>query len=188
MSEYFFVVDTGNAPIYQLSEELCDAAPTNVFTYPNKSITMEVQYKLDGNYDVPDAFDMPNFSIKKNLFEKTNLSNIFGVNWLDVTVNDKGMHDFSMLQVANEVKIIDRNVSNIKYYRIDDDGDEMIEGIYSLVLNDKLIGSIPVSKRLVVVDPAWFKYVFFHETIVREIESLSPSGISFIPAQGYSDF
>ncbi len=32
MSEYFFVVDTGNAPIYQLSEELCDAAPTNVFT------------------------------------------------------------------------------------------------------------------------------------------------------------
>ncbi|MBW3698142.1 hypothetical protein EK599_20925 [Vibrio sp. T187] len=188
MSEYFFVNECNNYPIYCFPDDYVDAVPLTNFTYPKEPVPLIIESILQEGYEVPDILEMPNFSIKKNEFSKLHVSNIFGVNWVDIKLHDKGEHDFLMLQVTNEIKIIDRSESKFKRYREDSNGDEMISGILNLKLDEKLIDTIPINRRLILTDPGWLKYVFFHRSIVEKIKKLNLVGVEFIPADSYSDF
>ncbi|TOL77320.1 hypothetical protein CGH89_25035, partial [Vibrio parahaemolyticus] len=81
-----------------------------------------------------------------------------------------------------------RSESKIKRYRKDSSGDEMISGILNLILDEKLIQTIPVDRRQIVIDPGWLKCVFFHKSLVEKIKNSKLVGVEFIPADGYSDF
>ncbi|EHR6178987.1 hypothetical protein KUK79_003662 [Vibrio parahaemolyticus] len=188
MSEYFFARECVNSPIYCFPEEYIDSVPSTSFTYPKAPVPLIVEFLPQDDYDIPDILEMPNFSIKKNEFSKLNLNNIFGINWVDIKLHDKGEHDFLMLQVVNEIKLIDRSESKIKRYRKDSSGDEMISGILNLILDEKLIQTIPVDRRQIVIDPGWLKCVFFHKSLVEKIKNAKLVGVEFIPADGYSDF
>ncbi|OCH57065.1 MULTISPECIES: hypothetical protein [Vibrio] len=188
MSEYFFAKECVNSPIYCFPDKYIDSVPLTKFTYPKEPVPLIVEFLPQEDYEIPDILEMPNFSINKNEFSKLHVNSMFGVNWVDIKLHDKGEHDFLMLQVANEIKLIDRSESQFKRYRKDSNGDEMISGIINLRLDEKIIDTIPINKRLILIDPGWLKCVFFHKSVVEKIKNSNLVGVDFIPADGYSDF
>ncbi len=187
MSEYYFVREASSIPRYIFSDEFSDAVPNSAFTYPSKEIDLYVDLKPKDEYLFPDSFDLPSYSIIKSSFDNVNLRNIYGVNWVEIKLIDKKIENFFMLQIANEIKIIDR-VKTVTQEIMDfGTEDETIFGIEKLVLDERVMNDIPSDKRLIVTDPAWHE-VFFHKTIVEEIEKISLVSTKFVPAEGYSEF
>ncbi|WP_299810273.1 hypothetical protein [uncultured Shewanella sp.] len=93
-----------------------------------------------------------------------------------------------MLQVAARLKVIDRQNSDLKLYRQDDDGDEVIRGIRHMCIDNATLAAIALEKRLIFFDPAWYKHVFFHQSVVEKLAKADLLGVEFIAAEGYSDF
>ncbi|MBL4911990.1 hypothetical protein L2719_19115 [Shewanella schlegeliana] len=45
-----------------------------------------------------------------------------------------------------------------------------------------------MEERLIFFDPACYKHVFFHRTVVEQLVKANIKGVEFIAAEGYSDF
>ena len=188
LSEYFFARENVGIACYVFADEYIDAVPVDSFTFPAAPVPLVIQYDSEEGCSVPDVFEMPAFSLRKSIFDTLDLNTISGVNWVDIDLVHNGNHEFVMLQVANHLKAIDRVNSDIKRYRKDDDGDEMISGIRRLHIDQKALQQVELAQRLIFIDPAWYKQVFFHKSVVEQLTKLKLTGVEFIPAEGYSDF
>ncbi|MCL1139387.1 hypothetical protein [Shewanella pneumatophori] len=188
MSEYFFARENVGIACYVFADEYIDAVPVDSFTFPAAPVPLVIQYDSEEGCSVPDVFEMPAFSLRKSIFNTLDLQAIAGTNWVDIDLVHNGNHEFVMLQVANHLKAIDRVNSDIKRYRKDDDGDEMISGIRRLHIDQKALQQVELAQRLIFIDPAWYKQVFFHKSVVEQLTKLKLTGVEFIPAEGYSDF
>lgn len=188
LNEYFFARENVGIACYVFPDEHIDTVPGYSFTYPTAPVPLVIQYDSEVGCSVPDIFEMPAFSIRKSIFNTIDLQAIAGTNWVDIDLVHNGHHEFVMLQVTNQIKAIDRVNSNIKRYRKDDDGDEMMSGIRQLRIDPKALAEVELAQRLIFIDPAWYKQVFFHKSVVEQLTKLKLTGVEFIPAEGYSDF
>ena len=188
MSNYFFVKETFITPFYAFQGSFCNAVPNNIFTFPKEPVFLAAQCIPDVKYEIQDALILPSFALKKEIFNLLSEFNLFGTNWVKIILQDKGEHEYYMLQVCNEIKCIDRMKSKVDYYDALDPEDEFIEGMRCLVINWNELNQIPIKKRLIFRDPSWTNEIFFHESIANEIINKNTSGIEFINAEGYSEF
>ncbi len=187
MSDYYFAREIIDTPFYDFLDELSDAVPANIFSYPNKPVPLIKKLGPLEDFNLVDMFLIPSLSIHFDLFENMSLGDIFGVNWVDVTLFDKGDNYYKMLQLCNEVQAIDRNNSDFEIYD-EFDGGEFISGMHKLVVNETLIDSLEVGKRLIFRDPGWRDKIFYHESIVKKIMASNVKGIEFFSVDGYSEF
>lgn len=188
MSNYFFAKLNITTPLYVFQDEYLDTVTENIFTFPTKAIPLIVERFPDFEYDINDVLTFPSFCIKKTLYNTLDLNAIYGANWIDIMLFDKGEHEYKMLQTCNEIKAINREKSDFDFHEKYDDDYEFIDGANELIIDFALLHRIPLNKRLIFNDPGWSDKVFFHESIVNKIMKNNPSGIEFVSADGYSEF
>ncbi len=182
MNEYFFVIELGSSPLYEVPDKYEAGAPRNIFTFPSKPIPVLARYKPEESYKINGILLFPEFSISCDIFESIDLKNIYGINWIPTVVKDGGEHRYMMLQIANENNVIDHDLS---VYRFKSHG--RMSGMTKLVLNEDKILSIPLMKRLIFRDESWGFHIFFHKTIVDLIKSKNPTGVEFVPISNFND-
>ncbi|AIW13577.1 hypothetical protein VITU102760_25585 [Vibrio tubiashii] len=187
MSDYYFSREVTDTPLYDFPEEFSDSVPSNVFTYPNQAIPLIKKFGPIGEYKIAEVFLTPSLSIRYDLFVRLSLHDVFGVNWVDVFLLDKGRHKYKTLQLCNEIKIVDRMRSDFDFYD-NFEGGEFISGMNRLVVNEELINSIDIEERLIFRDPGWRDKIFYHKLIVDQIMSENVKDIEFFPVDGYSEF
>ena len=182
MSDYFFVKENQITPIYAVPDEYEEAAYSTIFTFPCGPVPVLAKYKPDEKYIIPDVIMEPDFSISRNIYDRLNIANLYGSNWIHIKLIDKGEHDFMMLQLANEQDVICHEQSNFKRFKRGN-----ISGMKKIVIDPQKLLSIPLQKRLVFRDSAWGFHTFFHKIIVKEIESTTPNGVEFIPIEHFNE-
>ncbi|MEZ8439217.1 DUF1629 domain-containing protein [Vibrio splendidus] len=187
MSDYYFSKEIVDIPFYDFPDEFSDSVPSNVFTYPNHPVPIVKKFAPIGEYNIVDVFLIPSLSIKHDLFDRIDLGNVFGVNWVDITLIDKGKHSYKMLQLCNEIEIVDRNKSKFEFYD-KFEGGEFISGMNRLVINEELIYGIEIHRRLIFRDPGWKDKIFYHKSIIEKFIDNKVQGIEFFPVAGYSEF
>ncbi|CAM3548771.1 hypothetical protein [Shewanella pealeana] len=63
----------------------------------------------------------------------------------------------------------------------------MIRGIRHLRIDPKAQAETELARQLAFFDPAWYKYVFFHKSVVEQLSKIKLTGVEFIAAEGYLD-
>lgn len=147
MSDYYFAREVVETPLYDFPDEFSDSVPSSVFTYPNKPIPLVKRFAPTEDYKITDVFLIPSLVIRSDVFESISFNNLFGVNWVDITLVDNENHAYKMLHLCNEINVIDRDKSDFDFYD-EFEGGEFISGMNRLVVNDDLIDSIEVEKDL----------------------------------------
>ena len=186
MSDYYFAIESMAIPFYEFQDDFCEAALSNIFTYPNQPVPLVVS-SAPVDYDIADMFIMPSFSIKKELFDDLCIESIYGINWVDIKLIDKGEHDYKLMQLCNTFEAIDRVNSDFNIYEKYNDG-EFITGVKKLVLNEDILNGIDLDQRLIFRDIGWKNRVFFHKKIVEILNDFKLTGLSFISVDGFSEF
>ncbi|ENH2498931.1 hypothetical protein ABVY78_004525 [Vibrio parahaemolyticus] len=187
MSDYYFAREIVETPLYDFPDELSDSVPSNVFTYPNQPIPLVKRFAPTEGYKITDVFLIPSLVIRSDVFESIYFNNLFGVNWVDITLVDNGNHAYKMLQLCNEINVIDRDKSDFDFYD-EFEGGEFISGMNRLVVNDDLIDSIEVEKRLIFRDSGWKDKIFYHKSIMEMFLEQKVQGIEFFSVDDYSEF
>lgn len=187
MSNYYFSREIVDTPFYGFPDEFSDSVPSNVFTYPNQPIPLVKKFGPIEDYNIADVFLIPSLSIRNDLFEKMFLHDVYGVNWVDILLIDKGRHKYKILQLCNEIKIIDRVKSQFDFYD-EFEGGEFISGMNRLVVNEEALEGIDIKERLIFRDPGWKDKIFYHESVVENIMNAGVKGVEFFSVDEYSEF
>jgi hypothetical protein len=183
MSEYFFAKKNAPTPIYMFPDFYEEGAPSNIFTYPNNPIPVLAKYRPKTDYEITDIFLFPEFSISSDIFNKIELKEIYGGNWIPIKLIERGEHDYMMLQLNNEIDVIDKK--NSRFDKSDENG--FIIGMEKLRLDNKKLMGIPLNKRLIFEDEFWGYYRFYHKSVVDIIMQENPTGIKFVPISDFNE-
>lgn len=187
MSHYYFSREIVATPFYDFPDEFCDSVPSNAFTYPTQPIPLVKKIDVIEDYSIADVFLFPSLSIRHDLFQKMSLDKVYGVNWVDIILIDKGRHKYKTLQLCNEIKIIDRVKSEFDFYD-EFEGGEFISGMNRLVTNEEILKNVDKKERLIFRDPGWKDKIFYHESIVENVINAGVTGIEFFSVDEYSEF
>lgn len=180
MSEYFFIKEVEASPYYVFPDKHSEVLPHPRFKFPIKPLTLFAKIKPEESYEILDIIKTPAISISNRVFHNSNLLYIYGVQWVEIEINDKGRHIFYMLQVANKINCVDLKLST--YRKVSKSG--IIFGLEKLKLDYDYLNTIPLKKRL-IFSVAGAGVTLFHESIVDRIKAFDPKGIEFLPSDVY---
>ncbi|WP_299810276.1 hypothetical protein [uncultured Shewanella sp.] len=69
MSEYFFIRESMSIPVHSFPDEFIDSIPLDAFSYPSAPVPLVINYETDEQHSVPDAFEMPAFSLGRRFLK-----------------------------------------------------------------------------------------------------------------------
>jgi hypothetical protein len=101
----------------------------------------------------------------------------------DLKVSDEDIRRYWLLHVFNEIPALDREHSVVEWLS---DGD--IFSIEKLVLNEKVLGELPLKERQVFVLQESISHYLVHQSVVDQVLSLRPrvEGFRFIPVEQWN--
>lgn len=110
--------------------------------------------------------------------------NLYGVQLIpaDVKVKDGDVRRYWMMHVYNEISCVDRARS---VFKLSPSGLMMLS-IDKLVFDERVLGEIPLERRLVFLMKEDTVY-FCHKSVADLVLALQPEGLRFIPADRWND-
>jgi hypothetical protein len=118
----------------------------------------------------------PSSVISKKIFDVLEPQNIEGIQLLPSIIrgkNDELFHNYWAIHIFKRIKCVDDKLSDciVKSIRL--------SRVKKLVLDKKILESIPLNKRLIFRLKEDFAYQLFHVSIVESIMAVNPEGIRF---------
>jgi len=110
---------------------------------------------------------------------------LYGVQLLpaDVKVKEDDVRRYWLLHVHNEIPCVDRERS---VFRLSPSGLIML-GIDKLVLDERVLGEIPLERRRVFVLAESTSTYLCHQSVVDLLRALQPEGLRFIRVDQWND-
>lgn len=131
------------------------------------------------------ALPQPVFSTR--MMEVLEPLDLYGVQFVsaDVKVKEGDVRRYWVLHVYNEIPCVDRERSVLSI----DDEDGRVLGIDALVLDESVLGRIPLERRLLFVLEESISTYVFHRSLVERVLALTPppEGLRFIRVDRWSD-
>jgi hypothetical protein len=111
---------------------------------------------------------------------------IYGVQLIPAKVRNpkdpfSELYDYCFVHVWNRIFCLDKSKSEV-VYSDENDADSMIFAIDKFVMDDQVLRTTELKKRLIFELAENTSVLLMHQTIKDAIESINPKGIRFIPA------
>jgi len=183
MNMEYFVIESENNNNYPLLEWDDDQEDTPF--RKSKPVSVTEPIKLCLGEPVPkhpimvDFHELPKPVVGeriKNVLEPLNIGGIQLIPAHVLAGND--IYDYWLLHVFNRIACVDREKSILS---IDEDDGDILD-IKSLVLDEKILGDIPLENRLVFVLAEYTSTYLFHQSIKDAIMAIKPEGLQFFQA------
>ncbi|HYO60235.1 imm11 family protein [Archangium sp.] len=131
-----------------------------------------------------DHHSLPEPVISTRLKEVLEPLELFGVQFVpaDVKVREGEVLRYWLVHVYNEISCLDRQqakFTTLPSGRIFD--------FDRLVLDEKVLGEIPLERRRVFILAEWRSAYLFHRSIVEKVLALQPEGLRFFRVDEWSD-
>lgn len=123
-----------------------------------------------------DYLSSPNSVVSKRIFDTLFPLKIEGIQLLPARIcgkDDEIFNQYWAIHIYNNIKCIDASQSDCIIER------RNLDDVNKLILDKKVLESIPLEKRLVFRLKEDFSYQLFHVSIVEAILAVSPVGIKF---------
>lgn len=133
--------------------------------------------------DYHEVVSTPIVSLKmKELFSSLD---IFGTQLLPAVVKckDKVFENYWMLHIFLEIDCIDRDKSEIEYYK-----SGKILDVEKMVLNQDVLKNIPLEERLIFRLKGYWSSKVVHESLVEKIKEINPSNLVFLNVNDYDPY
>lgn len=189
MSDYYIVMRENN-PKYPLLGWRQDylirsMEPFNI----DEPIKLRVGDPVPKKYEMVDYHSLPESVISEKIKNVLEPINIYGTQLLPTTVEgEKGdVYSYYLLHIYNEISCMDKRKSKYEDWGDPDDEDDIDFDISKLVLDEDVIKTIPLEKRLVFRLVEDTSKNLFHKSIRDTIMAKDPKGIKFVDVDDWTD-
>jgi len=131
-----------------------------------------------------DYLSLPSSVFSKKIFDVLRPLEIKGIQLLPARIRGKDDNiftDYWLLNIYNEIKCIDNRLSDCEI------GNSNLSKIKKLVLDKRILETIPLEKRLIFRLAEDWSFQLFHLSIVNAIMAVKPEGIKFINIEEWHD-
>ena len=146
-------------------------------------MNLKLRKPVPKKINMADYLTLPHPVVSKKISDALASLNIEGLQLLPSVIrgNGKEIHEYVTLHIPHRIKCVDSELSECVIE------DYNIENVVRLVLDKKLLKTIPLEKRLVFRLKEDCSYELFHESVVQTIMSVNPTGIRFTDIEKWNE-
>lgn len=186
MQTDYFVLEaaaSNDHPMLAWDEYVADYAGHRPYVI-KRPLCLKLSRPVPRNPVMVDHHTMPEPVISTRLKEVLAPLEIHGTQFIpmDVKVKPDDVRRYWLLHVYNWIACMDRQLSKFSLFP-----SGHVLGLYKLVLDEKVLGDIPLERRLVFRLAEATSTHIFHQKIAERMMALQPEGLRFTPVDRWND-
>lgn len=185
----YYVIDRENNDNYPLFawDQVADDFGLGVPAEFSAPVKLRLRDPIAPKFEWVDYHKLPDPVVSARLAKVINALNIYGIQLVPAVVRNPSapyadLHEYFFIHVWNRIACLDKDNSEIESNR---DGTRIF-GIQKLVLDETILGSIGLPKRLVFELQEKTSVLIVHESVKRAIEAISVKGCRFFKASEWN--